>query len=147
QRPAGDLYFKVWASAPLDWGVQAEPHLDHPEQKATAAQWISRGTALFDAMRNPESERAFAQALSAPGLDAASECVASFQRAQSVYKQRNRTRAAPLYAEAETACQKAQNADFTAKAGYQRARCLYSKGDYAEASDAFLRVEAAHPDH
>jgi soluble lytic murein transglycosylase len=145
--PAGPLFMKVWVAAPLDWGVQAEAHLDKPGEKATAAEWIARGMVLFDAMRNPESEAAFAAALGAPGLDAEAGCVASFHRAQSVFKQRNRTRAAPLFEEAVTACGKTQNEDLKAKAVYQLARCLYSKGDYDKAADAFLRVEAQYPKH
>jgi len=146
-QPAADLYMKVWTTSPLEWGAQAEGHLDHPDKKATAAQWIARAMVLFDAMRNVDSENAFAAALTAPGLDADSECVARFHRATSVFKQRNRTRAAPLYEEAVTACAKTQNEDLKAKSLYQLARCLYSKGDYDKAAETFLRVESEFPKH
>ena len=59
----------MWTGWPLDWGAQAESHLDHPAEHATAPQWMTRATALFDAMRNAESEQAFARVLAAPGLE------------------------------------------------------------------------------
>src|SRR5262249_3582943 len=132
--PAADLYMKVWTMAPLDLGHQAEQHLDQPGKKATAQQWIARATVLFDNMRNVESENAFAAAIAAPGNDVETLCTAKFNRAQSVFKQRNRTRALPLYEEAVEACKKSQNEDLKAKSVYQLGRCQYSKGEYDKAA-------------
>jgi soluble lytic murein transglycosylase len=146
-KPATDLFMKVWVASPLEWGPQAEPHLDHPTQHATAQQLIARATVLFDAMRNMDSENAFAAALGAPGLDADSECLARFDRAQSVYKQRNRTRAAPLFEEAVTACNKTKNQDLRAKALYQLARCEFSKGNYEKSATLFLKLENDYGQH
>jgi soluble lytic murein transglycosylase len=146
-KPASDLYMKVWIAAPLDWGVQAVAHLDHPEQKATATEWIARAMVLFDAMRNVESEQAFAAALAAPGLDAEATCVARFHRAQSVFKQRNRTRAAPLYEEAVAACAPTKNEDLKAKALYQLGRCQHNIGQYEPAVVTYLKVEEQFPRH
>src|SRR6185436_19582432 len=84
----------------------------------TAGEWVSRGMVLFDRNRNQESETAFTSALGAPGLDADLECRARFHRAQSVWKQRQRPRAAPLFDEAEAACARAANKDLRAKALY-----------------------------
>ena len=61
------------------------------------------------------------------------------------HKQRNRTRALPLFEEAAAACGRAKNEDLDAKSAYQLARCLYSKGDYPKAAEAFLHVEATFP--
>ena len=113
------IYRRIWAEAPLQaWGDRAAERLDQiaaalPTAEAaivrahTAGEWVSRGMVLFDQNRNVESEAAFNSALTAPGLDADLECRARFHRAQSVWKQRQRPRAAPLFDEAEAACARA----------------------------------------
>jgi soluble lytic murein transglycosylase len=101
----------------------------------------------FNANRNDESERAFATALSAPGLDRDLECRARFHRAQSVWKARQRPRAAPLFDEADGACARAGNRDLHAKALYQGARCYASMGQRDQAMSRYARIEAEHADH
>ena len=108
---------------------------------------MSRGMVLFDRNRNQDSEAAFASALAAPGLDADLECRARFHRAQSVWKQRQRQRAAPLFDEAEAACARATNRDLRAKALYQGARCYAAAGNRELALAHYARVEAEHADH
>ena len=107
------LYRRVWAEAPLEaWGERAGERLEQiaaalPSAEAavvrtrSAAELVTRGMIYFDHNRNDESESAFASALGAPGLDADYECRARFYRAQSVWKQRQRPRAAPLFDEAD----------------------------------------------
>ena len=153
------IYRRVWAEAPLDvWGDRAAERLDQiaaslpPAEAAsirtrTAAEMVSRGMVYFDRNRNQESETAFAAALGAPGLDAELDCRARFHRAQSVWKQRKRPRAAPLFDEAEIACAKAKNNDLHAKALYQGARCYASMGNREAATAHYARVEAEHADH
>ena len=102
---------------------------------------------LFDRHQNEASESAFAVSLEGGELDAASECKARFHLAQSVWKQRNPTRAAPLFTAAEQACQRAGDADTRARALYQRGRCLSLVGDEQGALAEFARLEADHPDH
>jgi soluble lytic murein transglycosylase len=153
------LYRRVWAEAPLEaWSDRAAERLAAladglPAEKAkllrtrTAAEWVARGMGFFDHNRNAESEAAFASALSAPGLDQDLECRARFHRAQSVWKQRQRPRAAPLFDEADGACAKAGNRDLHAKALYQGARCYATMGVRDQALTRYARVEAEHPDH
>ena len=87
-------------------------------------------------------------ALAAPGLDADLECRARFHRAQSVWKQRQRPRAAPLFDEADAACARAGNRDLHAKALYQGARCYAIDGQPRQRALArYARVEAEHADH
>ncbi|HMF43244.1 MAG TPA: transglycosylase SLT domain-containing protein [Polyangia bacterium] len=153
------IYRRVWAEAPLQaWGDRAAARLDQiaaslPTAEGavvrtrTAGEWVSRGMGFFDENRNIESEAAFNTALSAPGLDADLECRARFHRAQSVWKQRQRPRAAPLFDEAEAACARAANRDLHAKALYQGARCYAFAGSRDLALARYARVEAEHPDH
>jgi soluble lytic murein transglycosylase len=153
------LYRRVWAEAPLEaWADRAAERLNDlaeglpaAQQKVarahTAGEWMSRGLSYFDHNRNVESEAAFASALSSSGLDPDIDCRARFHRAQSVWKQRQRARAAPLFDEAEAACARVGNQDLHAKSLYQGARSYASAGGRDQALARFARVEAEHPEH
>jgi soluble lytic murein transglycosylase len=162
QRPQADvvpLYQRIWAESPTEvWSRRANERLEALAAAApaieaarlrshTAADWVQRGMSWFDRNQNTESETAFAAALSAPGLDAPLECKARFHRAQSVWKQRQRSRATPLFREAETACRTAGDSDLLVKALYQGARCLASTGDRIGAMALYARVETEFPQH
>jgi soluble lytic murein transglycosylase len=154
-----NLYRRVWAAAPLEaWGERAGDRLEQiagslpaPEaavvRARTAAELVTRGMIYFDHNRNQESESAFAAALSAPGLNAELQCKARFYRAQSVWKARQRPRAAPLFDEADASCAKAGNRDLHAKALYQGARSYASAGNRDAAMTRYQRIEAEHADH
>jgi hypothetical protein len=116
-RPAADslaLYRKVTVADPLSsWAEMAQRRVDAEalprEARArwtqlSAGEQIERGMALYDAMRNAESEAGFAAALAVPGLTDESRCVAAYYRANSVFKARDRKRAAPLFDDARAAC-------------------------------------------
>jgi soluble lytic murein transglycosylase len=154
-----DLYRRVWAEAPLEaWSERAGDRLEQiasalpaPEAAVVrshgAAALVTRGMVFFDHNRNQESESAFAAALGASGLNADLECKARFYRAQSVWKERQRPRAAPLFDEADGICAKAGNRDLHAKALYQGARSWASAGNRDFALGRYARVEAEHADH
>jgi soluble lytic murein transglycosylase len=156
---ASALYRRVWAEAPLEaWSDRAGERLEAlaatlgaPEAKLvrthTASEWVTRGMSYFDHNRNVESEQAFATAIEAPGLDRDLDCRARFHRAQSVWKQRQRPRAAPLFDDADGACFRSGNRDLHAKALYQGARCYAMMGQRDQALARYTRVEAEHPDH
>jgi soluble lytic murein transglycosylase len=161
-RPAAEvapLYRSIWAEAPAEsWAARAAerlaalaaaatPELAAALQTRTASEWVQRGMVLFDRNQNTESETAFASALTAPGLNAALECKARYHRAQSVWKQRQRARAAPLFGEAEGPCRTAADDDLLVKSQYQGARCLANAGDKAAATALFAKIEAEHPRH
>jgi soluble lytic murein transglycosylase len=162
QRPVAgiaDALRRIWAEAPLEaWAARADENLQTlaksaaPAQQAalvthSAEEWATRGMGLFDKNQNTAAEAAFAAALAAPGLDTATECVARFHRAQSVWKQRQRTRAAPLFSEAEAACQRAQNRDLVVRSLYQGARCLAAAGERDQALALYARIEAEFPEN
>jgi soluble lytic murein transglycosylase len=156
---AAPLYQRIWAESPSEaWSSRANERLEALASAAPAAEaaklrthgagdWVQRGMVYFDRNQNSESEAAFTAALTAPGLDPALECRARFHRAQSVWKQRNRSRATPLFKEAETACRTAGDSDLLVKAMYQGARCLASTGDRAGAMALYGRVESEFPAH
>jgi soluble lytic murein transglycosylase len=151
------LYQRIWAESG-EWSSRSTERLEAlaaagPAAEAarlrshTAAEWVQRGMVYFDRNQNTESESAFGAALTAAGLEPAVECKARFHRAQSVWKQRQRARAAPLFKEAETACRTAGDSDLLVKALYQGARCLASGGDKAAALALYGRVENEFPAH
>jgi soluble lytic murein transglycosylase len=154
-----NLYRRVWAEAPLEaWSERAGDRLEQiatalpgPEAAVvrahSAPELVTRGMIYFDHNRNQESEAAFAAALAAPALNAELECKARFYRAQSVWKARQRPRAAPLFDEADGSCAKAGNRDLHAKALYQGARSYASAGNRDAAMTRYARIEAEHADH
>jgi len=153
------IYRRVWSEAPLEaWSDRAGERLEQiaaalpaPEaatvRARTAAELVTRGMVFFDHNRNQESENTLAGALGAPGLNPELECKARFYRAQSVWKARQRPRAAPLFDEADWACAKAGNRDLHAKALYQGARAWAAAGNRDNAIARYQRVEAEHADH
>src|SRR5207237_363426 len=68
------------------------------------AERIVRARALFEAQRNKESEQEFRQVLDEKDLDPTLRCNAAFHLAQSVFKQRERPRAAALFDDAIKLC-------------------------------------------
>ena len=153
------LYRRVWSEAPLDdWGSRSAERLEAiaaalPPVEAglvrrhLASEWFTRGMVYFDRNRNVDSEAAFTSALAAVGLDVDLECRVRYHRAQSVWKQRQRPRAAPLFDEADVACARAGNDDLHAKALYNGARSWATAGDRSAAQSRYERVESEHAEH
>lgn len=153
------LYRRVWAEGALDpYADRATERIEAiatalPPAEATlvrthlAAEWLTRGMTLFDRNRNAEAEAAFTSALASPGLNVDLACRARYHLAQSVWKARQRPRAAPLFDAAEQACRRPESADLHAKALYQGARSWAAAGDRAAAEARYARVEAEHAEH
>ncbi len=143
---------KLYLEAPTEtWGKQAAAHLG-PNPAFTADELARRAMALFDAMANGASELEWKKVLGAPGLDESLTCVAMFHEAQSVFKARQRWRAAPMFDAAVEACAKAKDEDLWVKALYQGARSWGQKGLDDEAATRraaamFEKVWREHPLH
>jgi soluble lytic murein transglycosylase len=113
----------------------------------TGAEHVARGKVLFDAMRNPESEAEMAAALAAPDLSADDRCVAAYHLAQSQFKARNRTDAAPAFDAAVTACTAVKNADLAVRSAYQAGRSYAYLHQHETAIARYKAAEAAGPTH
>ena len=165
-REAKAEYLAVYVHAPTtSWARDAAARLARQEPDALklgAAARLERGMAFFDEMRNVESEAELRAALAAGGLDATQQCIASYNLAQSVFKQRDRPRAAALFDDAARLCDRGfkseaatatgSHADTTIvdlhmKALYQGGRCHSAKGELDEALACFRRAEQEHPTH
>jgi soluble lytic murein transglycosylase len=143
---ARGLLVEVMTSAPLSsWASLAEARVG--AVKLDAGQLIERGMVYYANHRNKESEADFAAALAAPGLDRESRCVAAFHRANSVYKQRDRRRAAPLFDQAIKDCDKTKNADLQVKSAYQAGRSYGLTARSETAIKRYALVEKHHPGH
>ena len=154
-RPAEalQLWRRLYIEAPTEnFGTLAQRRFDKPGTRVpafSAAELLERAQSLFDGMRNTESEAAYRWVLEVPDIDEAQVCVARYHLAQSVFKQRQRPRAAPLFDQAVTSCAPAagKNDDLHMKSIYQAARCHASTGELQQAAELFAQAEAAHPGH
>lgn len=157
-RPVADqvtVLRRIWAEAPQEsWATRAEERLNNLAKTApaqplarSARDWNTRGMQLFDKNSNVPAEAAFTAALAAPGLDKNLECNARHFRAQAVWKQRQRPRAAPLFVEAEVACRQAGDNDLVVRSLYQGARCWASAGSRDKALTQYAQIEKEFPTH
>lgn len=152
-------YRTITISDPLSsWAEKATkqlaPHIkkmSKPERIAfetlTAAELIERGMVYYDAMRNPLSEADFSAALKAYGLTPEDKCVASYHLAQSAFKARDRTKAAPLFDAAFEACKAAANTDLTVKSAYQAGRSLAYLRNREDAIKRYQLAQTIDPTH
>jgi len=118
------------------------------KKKPELTPWerFEQAMVLDRAMRNKRAEAAL-KALLSEKLNDDLSCKVRYRLARSVFKQRNRKRAEPLYARAVDACRKAKNRDLEVKSLYNHARCLYNKGKHAKAVARFAELEQKHPGH
>jgi soluble lytic murein transglycosylase len=155
----GAAYRKVWAESPTDnWATRAADTLDGLAKTAPPAEagaliarsvddLLSRGMILFDANQNTQAEATFTTALAMPGLDKAIQCKLRFHVAQSVWKQRQRQRAAPMFDQAIADCREAGDRDLLVRSLYQGARSYASASDRAKAIALYGQIEKDYPGH
>jgi soluble lytic murein transglycosylase len=161
-RPAQEIaaaYRRVWAESPTEnWATRASERLDDLAKTTPAAEagaliarsvddLLSRGMILFDANQNTQAEATFSSALAMPDLDKTVQCKLRFHLAQSVWKQRQRQRAAPLFDQAIASCREAGERDLLARSLYQGARSYASAGDKDKAIALYAQIEKDHADH
>jgi soluble lytic murein transglycosylase len=137
------------------WATKARAKLDALAKEGataaaaplTATELITRGMEYFDNMRNPEGEADFVAALAAPGITPDEICVASYHRAQSLFKARDRRAAAPAFDQAVAACKTAKNADLEIRANYQAGRAYAFHGDHPTAIARYQAAQQVDPAH
>ncbi len=150
-----DLDRKITIEDPLSsWATKAHERIAAlaPDQVAkldtlSGPEHITQGKVYFDAMRNPESEKAFTEALDDPKLTAADKCTAAYNRAQSHFKTRDRKGSAPLFDDSAAACKAASNTDLEIKSNYQAGRSYSYFGDHDTAIKRYQAAETIDPKH
>jgi soluble lytic murein transglycosylase len=144
---------RLYLEAPTEsWGKQAEGHLPAEAKTFTAPELAGRAMQLFDNMRNVEAEKEWTRLLTAPQLTDQLACQARYHAAQSVFKQRERWRSAPLFDAAVEACSKAKDEDLWSKSLYQAGRAWGQKAEKdvpstQKACGLFEKVWKEHPAH
>ena len=150
RRIAIDDPLAPWASRAHERIVElaAANKLDATKLEAeTAGEHIARGKVLFDAMRNPESEAAFDDALRDPKISTADRCVAAYHKAQSRFKARDRKGAAAMFDTAAAACKDARNVDLEIKSQYQAGRSYAFIGEHDTAIKRYQAAQTIDPKH
>ena len=128
------------------WAAKAQAKLGKTDA-FTATEQITRAKVLFDSMRNPLSEKAFAEVLVAPDITPAQKCDAAYNRAQSRFKARDRKGAAPMFDDAAVACHAAGNTDLEIKSHYQAGRSYSFIGQHETAIERYKLAETIDPKH
>ncbi len=147
QKEAQEHWRTIIAQAPLSrWAEKAVAKLG-AQSPLGADDLIVRGHVFYGKNRSKKSEADFAAALSDRGLSLVARCDASFHLANSVYKQRDRTRAAPLFLQALKDCEASKTADLYVKAAYQAGRSFVTLGEHTKALPYYKLIEDKHPDH
>jgi len=143
------LYRQITIDDPLSsWTTKATAALKgQTVEPLTGGELITQGMVLFDNMRNPESEKAFSDALADPKLSAKDKCIASYHRAQSRFKARDRKGAAPMFDDAADACKAARNTDLEIKSHYQAARSYSFIGQHETAIQHYKQAQQIDPKH
>jgi soluble lytic murein transglycosylase len=113
----------------------------------SAADHIARGKVLFEAMRNPESEAAFAAALAVADITPAEACVAAYHLAQSRFKARDRKAAAPMFDTAVEKCHAAGDKDLEIRSDYQAGRAYAFINDHDTAIERYQAAQTVDPSH
>lgn len=154
---AVSLYRRILVDAPLEgWADTGKARIEAlvPDKKERAAalaltpkELSDRGKVYFDAMRNELAEADFTAALKAKSIDPDLRCFAAFHLAQTVFKERQRARSAPLFDDAIAACARTKNVDLQARSAYQGGRAWGAAGDPKKAIERFQRAETWHPEH
>ncbi len=159
QKESLALYRALAVESPLSrWGARAQERfaarialLPEAERAAAAArtpaEQLGRAMELFDAMRNPESEAAFTEALANPSITDAERCTAAYHRGQSRFKARDRNGAAPMFDEAATLCKIARDNDKLIKSYYQAGRSYAFIGQHDVAVTRYQSAQTVDPLH
>jgi soluble lytic murein transglycosylase len=151
-------YRKVWTEAPFDnFAARAEERLEALAQANPAKREVilvhsiedlsTRGMIFFNANQNTQAESTFNNALARNEIDLATQCSLRFHLAQSVWKLRQRTRAAPLFDQAIASCRQAKDGDLTPRSLYQGARSYSSSGNKEKALALYAQIETDFPEH
>ncbi len=158
-REAIQEYKKISIAGPLtQWANSARPRIKSLLKKIpteqrnnltqwTAAEFVKRGMAYYKAMRNPLSAADFSAARKAPKLTPDLDCIASYHEANSWFKERNRTKSAPLFDQALKSCRKANNTDLQVKSAYQAGRSYARLRQHKVAARRYATAETIAPTH
>nr|HEX4316993.1 transglycosylase SLT domain-containing protein [Kofleriaceae bacterium] len=140
----------IHAHDPLStWATKADARLAAlgDTMPYSVADQLARAMVLFDSMRNPESEAAFAAVLADAHATPADRCVASYHAAQARFKARKYTDSAPMFDDALAACKTAGDKDLQVKSAYQAGRAYAYGKDPHVAAARYQTAGSIDPKH
>ncbi len=147
------LYRRITIFDPLSpWAERAQTRVDEllddvPRADRaryatmTGSEYIERGKQYYHAMRNTLSAADFAAARKDRSLSQDERCVAAYHEANSWWKERKRTRSAPLFDLAIAECDKTDNTELRVKSAYQAGRSYARLGEPKKAIARYALVE------
>ncbi len=133
--------------APARRGIAALAARGAGKVKLSPWEAYGRASVFFRRMRNRTSERAFARLLRRKKLAKKLRCMASYRMARSVFKQRQRARAEPMYRKAAAACRAAGLTDMVVKSLYSGARGLSRGRKFRKAIARYGLIEKEFSKH
>lgn len=147
---AEKLYKQIEVEDPLtSWATKSHDRLValKVDETMTVAEHITKGMVLFDNMRNPEGEAEFTAALADKTITPEQKCVAAYHRAKSRAKARDRKNSAPMFDEAQAACEAAKNNDLAIKATYNAGQSYSFIGQHETAIARYKSTQTIDPKH
>ncbi|MCK5801167.1 MAG: tetratricopeptide repeat protein, partial [Deltaproteobacteria bacterium] len=124
-------------------------HLPNGDKAITLSgpELLARSRFFSRKQRNRRAEHGFAAALKHSDLTPSQRCQATYSLAKSIFKQRQRARATPHFAQAAVLCRNAQRPEIVVKSLYNQARGLFRSGKFLAAAKLFLALEREFPKH
>ncbi|HSN29757.1 MAG TPA: transglycosylase SLT domain-containing protein [Kofleriaceae bacterium] len=147
---AAKLYKQIEVEDPLSsWAAKAHDRMValKADESLSTAEHITKGMVLFDSMRNPEGEAEFAAALADPKITPEQKCIAAYHKAKSRSKARDRKNSAPMFDEAQAACEAAKNTDLAIKAAYNAGQSYSFIGQHDIAIARYKATQTIDPKH
>lgn len=112
----------------------------------SATDTFNQSLVYYRRQRNGAAEKGFARALQL-GLPADLSCQACYYQAHSIYKQRQRSRAVPVYRRCLQLCRQSKTPSLVVKSLFNLGRGLRADRHYEEAIAQFARIEQEFPQH
>lgn len=156
QAKAYQAYQLATLKAPLStWRSESEKRMailsrtlpDALRQPPSLWQRFEQAHVYFRAMRNSESEQAFAALLKEKNADLMLRCKSTYYLAYSIFKQRQRGRAAAYYQAAARLCREVEESNLVVKSLFNGAKGLMNSKQYLEAIQQFAAIEKEYPQH
>ena len=159
RKAALERFKQITIADPLDpIARDARRHLDalaanlpdgQEASELTASDYITLGHAYFSRKRNEVAERAFRSALQKDAKTRTFQpllrCRAHYYLAKSVFNQRERYRAIPLFEAATAACRDANQHALASKSLYNQARSMAIVGRFTDAAKIFAQLDQDFP--
>ena len=134
------------------WATKAKQKLDtkRPKRRRSKVSGVSslaKGLDLLQAKQNKQAERELRRALASRELTNEQRCETQYNLGVSIWQQRRREDAVPVFDKAIKACKKAKLEDLHVKSAYQAGRTLVMLDKAKEAIARYGIIEEQYPEN